>query len=201
MVSFVGMCCALLTGLILICMGWGVAYAQTPLPLANLDACALPCWNDIRPYQTQIDHADALLQDLGYTVRRDYFRYNFVAYPGSSTNCAVRLSYSGTRVSMIWLSECPGVRLGDLMVVLGAPEAVFPSATTLSFRREQVIVTVWGDQCRQWFEPFSEVRAIYLDTPDRWGNRTGLTRQDFLPWHGFVNRHYYQLREPAAPRC
>jgi hypothetical protein len=182
-------------------LGWGQVVAQAPLPLANLDACTLPCWNDIYPYQTELEQADALLQNAGYNTRRDYFRHNFVAYSGSSRACAVRLSYVGTRVSIIWLSECYNVRLGDLMAIMGAPEAILPSATTLSFRNEQVTVTVWGDQCDQWFEPFAEVKTIYLDLPERWIYRTEMIRQEFFPWRGFMNRRHYQQREPSMPKC
>jgi hypothetical protein len=173
-----------------------VTLALPPAPLSRLDACSLPCWNNILPRHTRLNDAiEGLLAD-GYAFHGDYRRFRYVAYDpqDASVGCAVGLGYSSNRITNITLSECAGVQLGDFLAILGIPEAVHAPGTMLSFRGGRVLISLNNGDCDALFSPHSEVFAIYL-------RPAGTGTPYKYPWHGLINRHLYAVLEPEMPKC
>ncbi len=183
----------------------GAALRSPPAAVADLDACALPCWRGIVPRETDMRQAEASLHGAGFTLEDVVEHFNFVAYrPPDATQCALRLGYSGGKVATIALTQC-GVRLGDVMRLLGAPDGRV-GWNTLAFRGAQVFVTVEAHLCHESVSPLSPVTSIFLASRQRVGR--GLMLQQFAPeqtivypWRGFVSRGHHFLQAPELAVC
>lgn len=193
-ISFAGISSALLTGLILIFVGWGVVFAKTLPPLANLDACALPCWNGITPGITSLREARALLLDQGYAIYdRSMFRGRIEYRPPAGSNwcSAVLGSFDDTIVGYLHLIKCGDSRMGDIAGLLNRAEGT-TSGYLLgwgpTYRQRSVTLLAFG---RSNLSPHSQDFFVLLTAP---------SDATLFPWFGFMSWQQYCLREPSACR-
>jgi hypothetical protein len=171
-----------------------------PSALIGLDACKLPCWNSIVPRETSIDAAQTVLSDAGYALfaRKRLFTFD------QPDACQVWLNTGAGYVTVISLIRCPGVRLGDLLAILGKPEGILRSATGLTFREGKIIVMVRMLPCDAWFSPRSDILSIYFvnRNPNNVRNQIAFDPVfQAFPWRGFANPEFYHQEDSAFPIC
>jgi hypothetical protein len=186
----------------------GASIGAPPSTLAGLDDCVLPCWRNIIPRTTPLETAEAILLDAGYQQMQSSERYDVIVYspPQETQACNVGIYYNRVTVVTVTLSRCQGLRLGDLLAILGSPEGILRNGRALTFRAGTVIASTMQQTCEDWFSPHQEVFAIYLNNPGPQPRRRiidytpALARSAFA-WHGFASRTYYQSVEPDFPIC
>jgi hypothetical protein len=179
-----------------------------PSALAGLDDCALPCWHGITPRGTLFELADGVLLSAGYERSDADNRFRVILYrpAAGTTACNVGVNYGGGAVIAVTLSNCAGVRLGDLMAILDAPGGIVQNGRALTFRQGRIIVRQLMLTCDDWFSPLSEVFAIYLNNPGPPPRRAvsdydaSLAYSAFA-WRGFATRAAYESAEPGFPVC
>lgn len=168
--------------------------SQARPPRAGLaDAsCALPCWANIHPGSTPAGDAVVELAQRGYTLRaaRDS---PYLLYAGPETACTARLEFRGTVVHTIRL-RCDDLRLGDLVIGLGAPDSIAPGATVARFDFGRIRARFNAPACVGRLTPFTPVTLVSLsgrsDVP------TGASR-----WHGFQPLWRYRRLAPPTSGC
>jgi hypothetical protein len=174
-----------------------------PGALVGLDACKLPCWNDIVPRQTPFDTAQALLTEAGYHVRGRGQLFTFE--PGQTVDgCQVWLNTGGGYVTVTSLVSCPGVRLGDLLAILGKPEGILRSASGLVFREGQIVIMVRMLPCDEWFSPQSSIHSIYFVDREAMRIRNELATDPIFQsfhWRGFASAEFYHAQDETFPIC
>ena len=132
--------------------------------------------------------------------------WSCIVRQSGSGACNVGMSYSGGTVITVTLSLCKGVRLGDLLAILDAPEGIIRTGRALTFRGGTIIISQFVQTCDDWFSPLNEVFAIYLNNPGPPVRRSitdynpTLARSAFA-WRGFATRTYYEIVEPNFPAC
>lgn len=187
-------------------IGAGSIVAPPPA-LEGLDACELPCWYRIIPRTSELEHADIILLELGYTDRTILSRNRVAVYKmPDGQRCDVGMNFGGGTIITVVLTQCPNVRLGDVLAILGQPEGIMRQGLALSFRRGNVIVAMRGGTCRAWFNLYTPVSAIYLSRPGQPPRRnpadfTPAQAQSAFAWRGFAGRPFYERAEPEFPRC
>lgn len=186
----------LLSGLLLVVIQASVTFGAPPRALVTLDECTLPCWNNIDPPETRINAAKEMLLDAGFTLHSEYRRFRFVAYDPAdrSAECAVGITYSGTHITELALTNCSGARLGDFMTILGAPEAIFAPGNLLSFRRGLVLVALRTQPCTDAFSPHTDILAVYL-------RATRAQPRIYYPWRGFMRHASFARFQPDLLGC
>lgn len=154
--------------------------------------CAPPCWADVHPGRTAAAEAAQALGEQGYTLRAAGDT-PYLVYERPSAACIVRLEFRGARVSVIRL-RCAGLRLGDVVAALGAPDSVAPGATVIRFDFGRVRARFNTPACIGRFNPFTPVSALSLsgqsDVP------TGASR-----WRGFQPLWRYRRLAPPTSGC
>src|SRR5262249_29959973 len=97
----------LLTVALLLAVGIGRAQPTATL-LTNLDTCHLPCWNGIRPGETEVGAADRILTEQGFRVSLDNPRQNYTNYaPANAISiCGVKLYYEAGIARGLVLTPC-----------------------------------------------------------------------------------------------
>ena len=189
-------------------IGWANVFAAPPLPLEELNTCGRACWHDIVLRQTDFRQADAMMLDEGYEIWRGISGAFTRMYEldGVERNCVVGLvSSRGQAVTSIRLSQCEGVRLGDLIAAVGQPEGVMPSTQAVTFQNGEVVASIREDTCFYWISPFSSVQTIYLESlggdEDILQGGVPYPPELALPWRGFRSRAYYLQFEPTMRPC
>ncbi|MBK9746281.1 MAG: hypothetical protein IPO91_05820 [Chloroflexi bacterium] len=177
-------------------------------PIVNeLDACGLPCWWNITPRSTELNEALDILIAQGYHEFMHDTRYRFIVYdPADLTNCRVNMNYSGRTVTLLALTLCPGVTLGDVIAFLGEPEGILTSGTALAFRGGHVIVNARMTICDPWFAPELPVQSLYFLNAGAAQRRVMATftlndAAQAFAWRGFASEAYYQRVEAGFPVC
>lgn len=174
-----------------------------PSPLVGLDACELPCWNRIVPRQTPLNMAQTLLAEAGYRVR-GYGQLVTFEPTESIDGCQVWLNTGGGFVTVTSLVHCPGVRLGDLLAILGEPEGILRSASGLVFREAQIVIMVRMLPCDDWFSPQSSILSVYFVDREAMRIRNLLAADpiyESFPWRGFASPEFYHALDETFPVC
>lgn len=217
-----------LSGLIVL-FGMFGSGAHRGRTLQEFSACSVPCWNGITPQETSLDAADAILSQVGFIKRSDplYQAFEPTAYyyrPPADYSCTVALLRKQDVVTAIILTECDSVLLGDVIAVLGHPQAIVPSwsnanliyvlaremlarpfsntpsVTALMFPGQSAMVTVNSPLCKSGLSLDTEVWSIHLDPALRDPAAQNLF-QDFLDWHGFIPLWRYHQLYPGMLTC
>ncbi|MGQ9886901.1 MAG: hypothetical protein ACUVSX_00280 [Aggregatilineales bacterium] len=160
--------------------------------LADSPRCALPCWNGIRPGEMLVPRASQILVSQGYdpsSDAQDRAHMHYAPRPHVE-GCAVRLEHYNAIVTETRLSNCPGLRLGDVLAALGPPEGVQPGLLQFSFRGGQVRVKLRQDGCAPRLSPRLPVSSISLSADAQ--------PSGYIPWRGFMSPHHYLRLYPAV---
>lgn len=202
---------ALIASLVLTLIGLGAlrvgAGRAHPSALRDLDACGLPCWSAISPRETALDDAQTALLSKGYHEHLHDTRFRFIAYDAAAgDSCRVSLNYSGGVVTLLNLSRCPHVRLGDVIAQLGSPDGILDSGTALTFRGGHVVVVTRTMVCDRWFSPDLPVLSIYLlngGMPQRrmMATVTVSDAAQAFDWRGFGSEALYANGDSRFPTC
>ncbi len=177
----------------------GAAWSRAPASVADLDRCPLPCWRGITSGETTLEAARALLIERGYQQQpvSRFFTNPITFERAGSDECLVRIAYGFGIVADVVLHDCPGVRMGDVMAVLGEPDG-FVAPHILSFRGATVFVEIVGRRsCDTPFSPRTLVENIFI-MPASYPINTitqvaDLGRLD--RWQGFMSGAHYLERE------
>lgn len=182
----------------------GIGGSQPPpSALVGLDACGLPCWNEIVPRQTSFDAAQAKLLGDGYTLTSNGQTYTFEP-SASDQACQVWLKTGDGLVTVTSLVGCPGVHVGDVIALLGEPDGIIRSLSGLVFRGGQILVLVHEFTCDEWFSPETDIRSIYFADGAAMRVHNHLTTDPIFlsfPWRGFASRASYRKQEESFPAC
>jgi hypothetical protein len=158
-----------------------------PVALRHADLCVLPCWRGINPGHTFIDPANQLLLGQGYNAQHSLMLRGSIWYiPGerSRGGCMVQLEHRQAVVTETRLNDCPGLRLGDVMALVGPPQSVQPGALSLTFDGGRVRVKLAADGCVPRLSPHLPVSYISLTTGAAASERD-------VPWQGFMPTRAY----------
>ena len=176
----------IMSAVLLVLAGFAmVAGAFGPAPHAVLQAsrCELPCWQDIRPGESLITDAFRTLTSQRYSPRSGGGTQIRFTPPPEHTACRAEVHYWQTVVIETRLSRCPGLRLGDLLLLLGAPEQVAPNLLTLDFDGGAVRAQLHLLECDQSLSPHTPVQFVSLTQPPPDSAAMGPAWQGFaLPW-------------------
>lgn len=182
----------------------GIGAAQPPpSALIGLDGCGLPCWNQIVPRQTSFDAARAILDKADYNATNWGQTYRFEPADSDSA-CQVWLKIADSKVNVTSLVECPDVRLGDLLAILGKPDGILRSLSGLVFRDGQILVLVHEFACDEWFTPETNIRMVYFADDEAMHVHNQQTTDPIyqsFDWRGFASRAYYRAHEADFPAC
>jgi hypothetical protein len=186
----------------------GQAMDNLPVSLNGIDDCELPCWARITPRQTLLEIANGLMLESDYELIMHNQQFRVMNYrPPEPALCDVSFNYSSGAVLIVMLRQCPNVRLGDILAVLGTPERITFDTKALSFRDGRVIVHVSAPDCYVRLSPRSRVSVIYLTNPGRLPPRrrvmeyTPENANRSFPWLGFLTREQYHNAIPSFPNC
>lgn len=179
---------ALLIATLLIGIAVQAGSRQPPAPALDglVQGCAPdtpPCWYGIVPGVTKSQEADQRLHSLGYVVPSsdagNY--YAVVVYHAMKTSlgCDLTLQYGGSdRVALIQLMNCRGLRLGDVMALLGEPDAIDANRANLwLLYQKQFSGFVEVSETLSPYAPVISTGILPKNQP------LGMTAH---PWHGFL---------------
>jgi hypothetical protein len=180
---------ALLLTVLLLLVGsrW---YGQ-PAVLWDDGSCRLPCWRGIVPGTVSVEQADVIMAQQGYTAQ---YTASAVHYTPADrrAGCRVRLQQDRSVITATHLSECPGLRLGDVMALFGAPEHIAPNLLTLEFAGGTVNVQLYAPACGEALSPFTPIQFISLTSPE-----IARPYPQPLSWQGFALPWRYRQRLPG----
>jgi hypothetical protein len=167
----------------------GERLSRTPAMLRQ--SCAMPCWNGIEPDEMTIDAANQIMFSQGYEPQNSGGeRINYVPGEEDRRRCTVRISHNEAIVTEMRLSNCPNLRLGDVLAAWGAPDTILHNSMTLSFHRGMArIRLVSNDDCEYPLSPYTEVQFI------RFARTPGLMPNE-VHWHGFMPAWSYKELSP-----
>ena len=182
----------LLAALIFGAMGLGKINSNAPFQLRRSESCALPCWNGIRPGEMSVDAATHILFSQGYEMQNSMMDRNHILYiPSAENRCTIRLQHQSAHVIETRLSDCPNLRLGDVIAALGQPESLMPHSLTFRFARGMAHLRLQIDPCEDRLSAFSEVMFVrFSTTPD-------ISPYE-VPWQGFIPAWRYEYRFPNS---
>jgi len=182
----------MLAALIFVAMGLGKSISGIPFQLRRSESCALPCWNGIRPGEMSVDAANRILFSQGYEMQNSMMDRNHILYiPPTDNRCTIRLGHQSARVIETRLSDCPNLRLGDVIAALGQPESLMPHSLTFRFGRGMAHLRLSIDPCVDRLSAFSEVMFVrFSTTPD-------ISPYE-VPWQGFIPAWRYEYRFPNS---
>lgn len=207
--AFIGTASLFLFGLVVVASMVG-AREQPPISMEGFaDICAnkpTPCWNGIVPGFTKVDEATRHLLQMGYEagIVNDALNYHYF-YSERLTPGCVRIRYLeyDTLVSYLQLYCMAGIKLGDVMSVLGAPASIvyhaspFGDSEYLAYDaqrgRSGITIVVGSD----WSSLYRPITSIDLFRGEVMGGADTLN----LGWHGFTTMWRYCQLEPRYPRC
>ncbi len=176
----------LLVGLIFVSIVFGSYVNGALFQLGRSEACPLPCWNGIRTGEMSVDAANHILFSQGYEMQNSMTdrNHNFYISPTGS-RCTVELGHQVARVIETHLSDCPNLRLGDVIAALGQPESLLPHSLTFRFARGMAHLRLRIDPCVDRLTAFSEVMFVrFSRMPD--------TSPYEVPWQGFIPAWRYE---------
>lgn len=153
--------------------------------------CDAPCWNGIKPGEMSIDAANQILFSQGYEPQNaGGERITYVPGEDNRRRCTIRLTFDNAIVNETRLSNCPALRLGDVLAAWGAPDGILHTAMTLSFERGMArIRLVSAEDCEYDLSPFTEIHSI------RFARTPGLLPNE-IRWRGFKPAWSYKQISP-----
>lgn len=194
---------ALLSSLLGLGARAGAAWVRPPAAIADIDRCPLPCWRGITPGETTLSEAQSMLLRRGYRAQPvSRFFTNPLTYESNTRDeCLVRLAYGFGLIADIVLNDCPAVRMGDIMPILGEPDG-FVAPHIISFRGATIFVEIIGRRsCDTPFSPRTLVENIFIMPASYPINQlTQVANLERLaPWRGFMaGAHYLALERPGV---
>jgi len=156
------------------------------------------------PRQTSLEVAKTMLTEAGYQLDAHGQDLLIFKPPTVTHTCPIWLSSGSGFVKVISLVDCPGVRLGDLLAILGMPEGILQPATGLMFREGNVVVMVRSLPCDPWFSPQSSILSIYFVDRNLASARNQIADDpifDSLQWLGFASQGFYLQHNEPFPAC
>jgi hypothetical protein len=195
----------MLVGCILLAVLLGRQNTANIAALVYTADCQLPCWNGIQPGETNLEAADAALLRSGYRLIGDLPTERIRGYEREhmAGDCQVRLAYRQGVVTVITLTECDGLRLGDMIRLTGTPQRVARLGNLLTLRNGQVMMALPYDQCQRGLSPYSVPSSIFLMD----ANRAAIAmaepsdRPKTVDWIGFVPWWRYRNLYPNMYGC
>lgn len=155
----VGVCLLLIGG----SMAVGAALEATPAVLEHHPQCVLPCWEGINPGRTRIDPANQIMLNMGYNAESTMVMRSRLTYPPrDAASCAVQIEHREAIVTETRLYQCPGLRLGDVLLALGRPDGVQPGNMTFYFQQGRVWAKLHVNGCASRLSPFLPVQEIRM---------------------------------------
>ncbi len=119
--------CAALTllfvGLLLVSQTVGARIYQPPTLLTGLGACAAPCWNGIVLGESKVVDASAILNQRGFRAVGSANESDLIFRAGGR-DCWIAVTFFNARVTTLRFSGCEVIRVGDVMLTLGAPGSI-----------------------------------------------------------------------------
>lgn len=191
---------ALLAGLTLGARALGAASAPNPALLGFRQGCEgqpQPCWRGIIPGMTDVKDATAILEGLRYTRTQRGYELSDRVLPYRSQDESLRCIdlYFGYRIIGIStvVLHCMNLRVGDVMTVLGTPQARVSYGTLgEAWLYDRVVVRLGAGWQRQPMAMIDHIRLLM--------DNAGYIRAA-APWHGFLPRWRYCQLEPEYDGC
>jgi hypothetical protein len=175
--------------LVLLAIVLGSRLDNKPRLLRRSEICTLPCWNGIRPGEMSIDAANHILFSQGYEAQNSLMDRAHITYTPVGLGCNVRLEYEEATVTETRLTNCPNLRLGDVIAALGDPDSLLPHSSSFSFERGMARLRLKHDPCEEKLSPYSEVMYVQF-------SRTPGILPNEVPWQGFIPVWRYGQRFP-----
>jgi hypothetical protein len=188
------LCTLLLTALNWVSVKLGVTQPLPQTARGFSEGCAGqpgPCWYGILPEETLMSQAGGVITRQGYIT--DMVYPDYAIYRGV---CAVELEglRRPRRVYRIYLHNCKGLLLGDILAQTGPPRSfVFGGRTHLWLRLnagEVYLALPSRERLRAW---------LYLPVERVWLFRSSLTPPP--GWHGFAPLWRYCQLAPGGAGC
>lgn len=192
LLTLLAWCCGLVAAALL---AGGLLYKPRAFAaeLAETERCQFPCWRGIRPGSTERIPVHEFLVTAGYRAESPSGSIGSGGiYYGKATpeRCSIFLSFQSHRVSRIELIQCPGLTLGDLMVVLGRPDGVDATGGWVAFRGGALLAEL---RCDTRVAPELAITTLRLAGTEAAQGR------DLVPWAGFMSRARYTQRAADDP--
>jgi hypothetical protein len=168
-----------------------VGWRQPPNAMLRgfIDGCAgkpQPCWYGIQPGETTIGVAHQQLSGYRYAWvgSSSWNASHLQRYQTESGGCGLMIEIVGTGIQAVNLSECPNLRVGDLLAMLGVPDSVCLYYTRFGLMYGgdgETLIMLPGDGL---FSPYTPVESIRLTAyPLPWSS---------MRWHQFIPFQRYR---------
>jgi hypothetical protein len=177
--------------LVLLTMNAGRLNGESFSPVSRSTNCPLPCWRGIQPGEIFIAQANRIMIGQGYMAQDRATNRAYIRYLPHDSTCAVRLQHEEAVVNEIRLSDCPALRLGDVMVELGRPDGIATNRLYFNFDTGRLRVQLSLQECSTHLSPFVPIDYLSL-TPD-----TAMLADDAM-WRGFAFAWRYQRLQPGV---
>lgn len=197
---------------------WGETQPPHPALRGFVEGCEgipQPCWYGIVPGETLIREAVQMLKARGYQSSQ-WGRFALVP-PADASYCMVSINLVGKALTeseqsedepleMIAINNCPDLRVGSLMAVLGIPNYLFRDC----WANGQLMAYEIG------FDVYLEPPTIHIaPSPHRpldsfnlmtpssqnWRNPDLDIDLRTFAWHGLATTQRYELIEPNVIKC
>ena len=157
-----------------------------------------PCWYGILPSITKAEDGKSLVERQIYKRTSDTtFLSSYIAMTDDSLLCKKAVFLQGGMpngdviISTIVLSQCSGIKLGDLMTIFPPPS--FGSINMpMLFYGNSGVTAIFSHTSRWYTSPFAEVESIRL--------QLGI-QSEILTWRGFMPRWRHCQGEHPVPGC
>ena len=177
----------------LLIMPAGALLNQSSTTLAELAECSYQCWNGIAAGQSSIDDVEASMEALNYRrIRRRNLRGGGLAATFALQECNVVFYYIQF-IESIHFQGCHRISLGDLILILGTPDAVI-------YRNSLDYELRWEDyhslfvHVENWSSPHARPLRITLSAPIDFSTELRQGR-----WRGFMSvGRYCVVEQPSG---
>jgi hypothetical protein len=177
--------------LALLAMPVGAMLNPSPTILLELAECSYQCWNGITAGDTPINEVETVMEALNYRrVRRNPLLGGGLAAVFTLGECNV-VVYHSHLVESIYFPTCHQITLGDMILVLGTPDAIIHRNALdyeLRWRNQRGLFI----HVENWSSPHSQPMRITLGTPIDFSSERRQGR-----WRGFMSvRRYCAIEQP-----
>jgi hypothetical protein len=201
----------IITGLVALVATLRSLALRAPLPpeieILHLDECVLPCWIGIKPGETTVEEAKALIKlRYGNLTRVDQAGYETYTVSAKSSDYKFSVAFYYETdpdpilkfVSIRLDDSMPTIELGDLFWLLGDPDLVTPSMIitppdhTLLYRHNtHTLAGLEADHCGGGDKVSIHQRVTHLTMWDNTIEENGSLDND-IAWRGFIGACYGQ---------
>ncbi len=172
-------------------MTLGAALEDAPTVLQHHPQCALPCWRGINPGRTHIDPANQIMLNMSYNAENTMINRTRLSYPApDAARCAVQIEHREAIVTEMRLYQCPGLRLGDVLLALGRPDGVQPGNMIFYFQGSRVWAKLHVNGCAPRLSPFLPVQELRMSIASAGDSR--------VSWQGFLRPREYVRQFPET---